>query len=152
MSGDAEIRFTGQLGGDPEMRVTASGVAVAGFQVAVTSRVRSAAGVWADGSTTWFRCTAWKSLAENVANSLRKGDRVSVVGTISSRAYEHEGEQRTSWDVRCDDVAPSLMWTGVEVVRTTTNRNKRDDAAPGDAAVSAPAFQQPAQQSEEPPF
>jgi len=50
------ITIIGNLGGDPELRVTAAGDSVAAFSVAVTDRVKDKrSGEWADGETTWYR-------------------------------------------------------------------------------------------------
>lgn len=116
MLGDATITFTGNLTADPELRFTASGQAVANFSVAVTGRTKNAAGEWKDGNVTFFRCAAWRSLAEHIDESLHKGDRVTVTGTISSRPYEHQGEKRLSWDVECDDLGLSLRFAGARVL------------------------------------
>lgn len=123
MSGDASISFSGNLIGDPELRFTPSGAAVCSFVVAVNSRHKDAAGVWTDGPTTFFRCSAWKSLAENVSASLRKGDAVQVRGTIAAREYEDkDGGKRLSWEVRAAQVAASLAFATAEVKRVSRTK------------------------------
>lgn len=88
MAGKALVEFQGHLGGDPELRFTPAGKAVANFSVAVTDRVKDASGEWADGETTWFRIVAWEHVAEAVAEHLRKGDKVFVRGPEKVQQYE----------------------------------------------------------------
>lgn len=118
MSGNAQISFVGNLGGDPELRFTPSGAAVVNFSVAVVERKRDG-DQWMDGETTWYRCNAWRTLAENVAESLVKGTRVVVVGTLKSRAYENRdtGAKGLSWEVEVDAVGPELRFTTAKVQR-----------------------------------
>ena len=73
---DTYVSITGNLTDSPELRFTPSGAPVANFSVAVTPRVKDRDG-WKDGETSFFRCTAWRSLAENLAE-LDKGTRILV--------------------------------------------------------------------------
>lgn len=153
MSGAADVRFTGNLASDPEMRVTPTGLSVTGFSVAVSECVKDAAGNWGDGPVTFFRCTAWRGLAENIAASLRKGQRVTVAGTIASRAWtDKEGAERISWEVQATDVAASLAFAEVEVkrpLRAVTNGFGEPDKQPVET-VEAPVLAATA--SDQPPF
>jgi len=117
MAGNAQISFVGNLGGDPELRFTPSGAAVVNFSVGVAER-RKEGDNWVDGETTWYRCNAWRSLAENIAESLTKGTRVLVVGTIKSRKYQaRDGGEGVSWEVEVDSVGPDLRWATARVQR-----------------------------------
>lgn len=88
MSGDAVVSFVGNVADTPELRFTPAGAAVSSFQVAVSRRVKDDAGVWSDASTTFYRCSVWRQYAENVAESLARGDRVMVTGDLRPREYE----------------------------------------------------------------
>ena len=106
---DTTITIAGNLTGEPELRFTPNGAAVANFSVAVTPRVKDGDG-WRDGDTSFFRCTAWRTLAEHVAE-LAKGDRVLVYGTLRQRSWQtDEGERRSAVEVQAEDVGPSLKW------------------------------------------
>jgi single-strand DNA-binding protein len=119
VSGDATVTFVGNLAGDPELRFTATGVAVAGFQVAVQGRTKDVKGEWQDAEAFFYRCTVWRDHAEHVAESLGRGDRVVVTGTLRPNTYEtKEGEKRQSLDVQVDEVAPSLRFATVKITRT----------------------------------
>jgi single-strand DNA-binding protein len=117
MAGNAQINFVGNLGGDPELRFTPSGAAVVNFSVGVAERKKEGDS-WVDGETTWYRCNAWRTLAENIAESLTKGTRVVVTGTIKSRSYEtREGGKGVSWEVEVDSIGPDLRWATARVQR-----------------------------------
>lgn len=74
------LTIVGNLTGDPELRHTQDGTAVANFSVASTPRVPDGNGGFKDGETVFWRISAWRKLAENVKASLAKGDRVVVIG------------------------------------------------------------------------
>ena len=83
----------GNLGRDPEMRYTASGVAVTQFSVAVNRNSRDEAGEWKE-ETEWFRVVIFREPAERAAERLRKGSKVYVEGRIQTRQYEKDGQTR----------------------------------------------------------
>lgn len=104
-----QVIIMGNLTRDPEVRFTQSGTAVASFSVASQDRKRDADGNWVDGDTTFLDVTAWRQTAENVGDSLSKGDRVVVYGRLRQRSYETKtGEKRTVLEVEADEVGPSL--------------------------------------------
>ena len=67
-----QIVLIGNLGNDPELRYTPSGVPVASFDLAVKKSWTDAEGGKQE-KTTWFRVTAWRKLAEIAAQYLAKG-------------------------------------------------------------------------------
>jgi single-strand DNA-binding protein len=95
-----QITLVGNLGSDPEMRYTPSGVAVATFSLAVNR-------VWNDPNgqrqekTTWFRISAWRRDAELASQYLSKGRQVLVIGEIEeARTFtDRDGNQRASLEV-----------------------------------------------------
>jgi single-strand DNA-binding protein len=107
---DTSTTIVGNLTEHPELRFTANGAAVANFTVAVTPRVKDGDG-WKDGETSFLRVTAWRQLAEHAADSLSKGDRVLVYGTLRQRSWETpEGERRSVVEVQAEELGPSLRW------------------------------------------
>jgi single-strand DNA-binding protein len=114
---DTHVTIVGNLVDDPELRATQGGAAVANLRVAVTSRIRDEGG-WRDGETSFFRITCWRSLAENAAASLSKGQRVIVTGTLRQRQWETpEGDKRSVVEVQADELGPSLRWATATVKR-----------------------------------
>ena len=102
------ISFTGNLTADPELKFLPSGIPVASFTVAVSKRVKDG-DTWKDGPTSFVRCTVWRQYAENVAESLAKGTKVVVIGSMGQREYEtKDGEKRSVWECQVEDVGPAL--------------------------------------------
>ena len=120
MAGDTVITIVGNVTGDPELRFTPSGAAVANFTVASTPRAFDRqSNEWKDGETLFMRCSVWRDAAENVAESLQRGTRVIVTGRLKSRSYEtKEGEKRTVIEMEVDEVGPSLRYATAKVART----------------------------------
>lgn len=120
MAGETVLTVIGNLTGDPELRFTPSGQAVANFTVASTPRTFDRqANEFKDGDTLFMRCSIWREAAENVAESLTKGARVIVTGRLVQRSYEtREGEKRTVVELQVDEVGPSLRYASAKVTRT----------------------------------
>lgn len=77
----------GNLTADPELRYTPTGAAVANLTIASTPRYFGRqAGGWRDGDTLFMRCNAWRTMAENSAESLSKGDRLVVQGRLRQKS------------------------------------------------------------------
>ena len=104
------LTIVGNLTNDIELKFSASGVAVANFSVAVGDRIlNKETKEWENGPTSFYRCTAFKQLAENIAETLERGMRVVAYGKWEDRPYTtKEGEKKSSWQLTVDDVGPSL--------------------------------------------
>ena len=157
MAGETQITICGNLTSPPELRFTPAGAAVANFTVASTPRTfDKAKNEFVDGDTLFMRCSAWRELAENIAETFPdKGTRVIVQGRLVQRSYEdRDGQKRTVVELQVDEIGPSLKYASAKVTRAQRSGNGGGFAggAPsgqGDPwAGSAPAggF------SDEPPF
>lgn len=103
------VTIVGNATGDAELRFTAQGKPVASFTIAVNERVKNEDGSWGDGDATFYKVTAWDSLAEPTAEAVRKGAKAIVTGKLKSRTYEdREGLTRMSLDVTADEVGLAL--------------------------------------------
>ena len=119
---DTTVTIAGNLTDTPELRFTTGGAAVANFTLAVTPRVKDGDS-WRDGETSFFRCVAWRALAEHLAE-LAKGDRVLVVGSLRQRSWEAEdGQRRTVVEVQVEEAGPSLRWATAKPQRTSKAGN-----------------------------
>ena len=79
------LTLVGNLVAEPELRYINSGAAVVNFTVAHTPRIyNKATNEWTDGEALFMRCNLWRDAAENVAESLHKGNRVIVTGSGGS--------------------------------------------------------------------
>src|SRR5699024_8260981 len=120
MAGEPYITVVGNLAGDPELRFTAWGHAVANFTIAQTPRTfNRETNQWVDDETLWVRASVWREAAENVAETLTKGTRVVAHGRLKARSFEtKEGQPRTNWELDIDEIGASLRWATAQVNRT----------------------------------
>ena len=160
MAGETIITVVGNLTGDPELRFTPSGAAVANFTVASTPRTFDRmTNEWKDGEAMFLNCSVWRQVAENVAESLTKGMRVIVQGRLKSRSYETQNcERRTVFELDVDEVGPCLRYATAKVTRNPSSGNYQSGSA-GWSAPAAPAEPPAATpdpwasaQTDEPPF
>src|SRR3990170_4202931 len=102
------VTLIGNLVDDPELRFTASGLAMARLRFAVNRRWQDKSGTWQE-DTSFFGCTLWRDAAENAAESLQKGMRVIVTGRLEQRNWETaEGEKRSGVEGSMDEMGASL--------------------------------------------
>jgi single-strand DNA-binding protein len=89
----------GNLGRDPEMKYTPSGMPVTTFSVAVSRTWRTPEGENKD-ETEWFRIVAWQKLAETCNEYLRKGSKVYIEGRVQTREWQgQDGQNRQTVEV-----------------------------------------------------
>ena len=71
---------------------------------------------------------AWRGQAENLAESLTKGDRVMVTGRLRQRSWETpEGDKRSVTELEADEVGASLKWATAKVERSSQRGNGQRD-------------------------
>lgn len=126
MAGDTTITIVGNLTGDPEVRWIGDGTAVATFTIASTPRsFDRSSNSWKDGETLFMRCSAWREMGENVAESLKKGMRVIAQGRLQQRSWEtQQGERRSVIEMTVEEIGPSLRYATAQV-----ERNQRRDGS-----------------------
>ena len=98
--------------GDPVLRFTPDGTAVANVRLVCNARKKDAQGGWEDDpkKVLWANASIWRKPAENLVESVRDKDLVNVVGTFYTREYEHNGEKRTSVEIDAVSISPSLTF------------------------------------------
>jgi single-strand DNA-binding protein len=87
------VQLIGNLGKDPETRVTPTGKKVTNFSLAVSTHWRTQEGENRE-STDWFNIEAWGRLGEICQEYLCKGRLVFVEGRLHTDRYEQQGETR----------------------------------------------------------
>lgn len=115
---DNTITVVGNLTRDPELRFTQTGRARALLGVAVNRRwMNRQTNDWEE-QVSFFNVVCWAELAENVSESLAKGNRVVITGRLEQRSWEtQDGEQRNVVEIIADEIAPSLRWATAEITR-----------------------------------
>jgi len=119
------ITIIGNVTRDPELRYLTSGTALAQLGVAVNRRYQQN-GEWQE-DTSFFDVVCWRELADNVSESISKGDRIIVTGRLEQRSWEtQDGEKRSKVEIVADEVGPSLRWATAKVEKI-----RRDGPAGG---------------------
>lgn len=112
------VTVVGRLTADPELRFTPSGAAVANFTIASNDSYKDGSGEWVDKPAVFLRANIWRDAAENVAESLSKGDEVIAVGKLTQREFEdRDGNNRTVVELEVLSVGPSLRAATAKVNR-----------------------------------
>ncbi|MBV1851898.1 single-stranded DNA-binding protein [Catellatospora tritici] len=147
MANETTLTLVGNLTADPDLRYTPAGVALCKFSVASTPRVfDSAKSEWRDGDPLFMNCMIWRDMAENVAESLRKGARVVVTGRLRLNQWTTpEGEKRSGFQLDVEDIGASLRYVRAEVKKLVRTGG-------GQAAASGDSPWETSGADPEPPF
>ena len=85
------VVLVGRLTKDIELRYTQTGIAVARFTLAVNRAFSNQQG---EKEADFISCIAWRKQAENLANYMRKGNQIGVVGRIQTGSYDDKDGKR----------------------------------------------------------
>lgn len=130
------ITIVGNVAATPELRRLPSGDAVVGFRVGVTERrLDKQTSQWVDGNTSWYRVSAYRSLAENIHRSIGAGERVVVSGRFSLQEWETDVKKGVSAEIEAEAVGHDLRW-GTSVFTRTAARSGDNAAAEGAETVA----------------
>jgi single-strand DNA-binding protein len=129
------VTLVGNMGGDPELRYSQKGTAIASFSVAV-NQVRKGPDGERQENTEWFRIRVGGPQTEFVQR-LSKGTKVLVLGRLDISHYQNrDGEPRTGFDVWADDVqAMSSRMGGGEPDGMQDSDGEREPAAAGISSI-----------------
>jgi single-strand DNA-binding protein len=97
------VMLLGNLGADPEVRMTPGGQAVCNLRIATTERYKDKHDAWQE-KTEWHRITVWGRRGEALGKIMHKGDRVFIEGRLQTSSYEKNGEKRYSTDIVATNV------------------------------------------------
>ena len=118
MANGNNVTVVGNLTRDPELRFTNAGRPQCQFGLAVNRRWQNHQTQEWEEATSFFDVVIWGDMAENVSDSLSKGDRVVVDGRLEQRSWEtQDGEKRTKVEIIADEVAPSLKWATAQITK-----------------------------------
>lgn len=101
-----KVILVGNLGRDPEVRYTPTGLAIANLTLATTE-------VWKDkqtGSnqekTEWHRVVLYQRLAEIAGEYLKKGSKVFIEGRLQTRKWQDKtsGQDRYTTEIVADSL------------------------------------------------
>ena len=100
-----KVILIGNLGKDPEIKYTPSGVPVAKFSLATNERYKDKAGEWQD-RTEWHNIVAWQRLAEIVGEYVKKGSKIYIEGRLQTSSWEDKqsGEKKYRTEIIANDL------------------------------------------------
>ncbi len=100
-----KVILVGNLGKDPEVKYTPSGVPVAKFSIATNERFKDKAGEWQD-RTEWHNIVAWQRLAEIIGEYVKKGSKIYIEGKLQTSSWEDKqsGEKKYRTEIVAQEV------------------------------------------------
>jgi single-strand DNA-binding protein len=122
-----KVILVGNVGKDPEVKYTPSGVALAKFSLATNERFKDKSGEWQD-RTEWHNVLAWQRLAEIVGEYVHKGDKLYIEGKLQTSSWE----DRQSGDkkFRTEIVARDIVLLGTPDAPESGTRNVDEERTP----------------------
>lgn len=123
----AAITIRGRVGKDLDIKFTSGGKPYVPFSVVSNTRKKSASGEWVDADTSWWDCKAFGPYAEAVVDNIRRGDLVTITGTIKQTTWiDKNGDKRSSYEVLVDTIAKQVQ---VQKYHTGTRTKNEDPVA-----------------------
>jgi single-strand DNA-binding protein len=153
------VTVEGRLTADPALSYTQSGIAMSKFTLVSNSRKRQDDGTWVDDKTCFLRCIVWRKPAENVAESLVKGDTAVITGRLITEEWEKDGVKQSMIVCHVENIGAGLRFRQLRhgEANSTPGGNpdrpaERSTAPQADVwSTGQPTSQVPAG-SDEPPF
>lgn len=108
------VTVTGNLGAEVEIKRAEGSDEIARMSVAETVMRPNAKGEFVPVHTNWIPVTAFGGLARRAVQSLKKGDRVTVHGTIRTRSYEKDGQKHRGFEVVADSIERAQLLARAE--------------------------------------
>ena len=134
-----KVILVGNLGKDPEIKVTPSGTTVANFSLATNERSKDKNGQWQD-RTEWHNLVAWQRTAEIIGEYVKKGSKVYVEGSLRTRSWDDKntGEKKYRTEIWVNDLVLLSGRGEGEAARAAGAGNNFDQRAPEHEPAAAP--------------
>jgi single-strand DNA-binding protein len=100
-----KVILVGNLGKDPEVKYTPSGIPVAKFSIATNERYKDKSGEWQD-RTEWHNIVAFQRMAEIVGEYVKKGSKIYLEGRLQTSSWEDKqsGEKKYRTEIIANDL------------------------------------------------
>lgn len=129
------VALDGHLGRDPELKFTQGGQPYATLSLATSTESRkNQSGEWEDVSQ-WHRVVVWGPDGEDLAQGAHKGDRCAVMGTLTYRSWEKDGQRHYLTEIKA---TTAKYWPKDGTSRTS--RTSNNGSAGGGRAGSPPSY------------
>lgn len=136
-----KVILVGNVGGDPEVRTTESGVKVARIRLATSERYTDKQSGERKELTEWHTITLWRGLADVVDRYVHKGSQLYIEGRLRTREWTDTNNiKRYTTEILADNM------------QLLGSRGDGQSAAPAAAQPAQPAYQQPAAQPAQPAY
>lgn len=148
------MTIIGNLAAEPELKFTPNGKACVKFPVATSERYKDLKGQWESRNLTYWNVIAWDRMAENVTESLRKGDKVIVYGKAYTVSWEDKktGEKRSRMEVTATEVAIGLSKVSAHIQRAEQPDKGGGWGTPAKAVEVGNSWTVPSGEDDIPPF
>jgi len=153
-----KVILIGNLGKDPELKRTGSGIPVASVTVATNERFKGKDGNWQD-RTEWHNVVLWQRLAEIATEYTKKGSKVYIEGRLQTRSWDDKtGQKRYTTEIVASDLVllggrgEGGSGGGSYNQQRSASGNDFDQSAPAGAADTADAPQATEITDEDIPF
>lgn len=134
MAGINKVILVGNLGQQPELRYTPSGIAVCSLRMATSESYTDRASGERVTTTEWHNVVLWRGLAETAGKYLKTGSQVFIEGKLKTRQWQdQQGQNRYTTEV----VADVMQLLGPAPGRD--NAQSQKSTAEPVAVASAPA-------------
>jgi single-strand DNA-binding protein len=142
-----KVILVGNLGKDPEVKYTPSGVAVAKFSLATNERYKDKSGEWQD-RTEWHNIVVWQKLAEIVGEYVKKGSKIYIEGRLQTSSWEDKqsGEKKYRTEIIAHDLvllggrgegeSYGRAARGASASESMDQRSHAEDTAPHPAEIT----------------
>lgn len=146
MAGINKVILLGNLGRDPEMRHTQSGVPVCSFPLATSETYTDRQSGEKKTVTEWHNVVLWRRLAETAEKYLRKGSQVYIEGKVRTRSWDDEaGQKRYTTEI----VGDVMQLLGRPEGGQSNEDNRQQYAESASTASITPQASSPSQSSDE---
>jgi single-strand DNA-binding protein len=142
-----KVMLLGNLGADPELRVTPSGQSILKLRLATTESYLDKGGTRQE-RTEWHRVTVWGKRGEALSKILGKGSTIFVEGRLQTSSYEKNGEKRYSTDIVANNIILAGRGRGAGAEPGYEGGGRREPAHGGSGAPSGARAPAPAAEEE----
>lgn len=138
---NSAVTLIGTVSRDPQMKYLPNGTPVAEFGLVYNKRRKNQeTNQWEDGDAQFYDIKCWRGLAENVAESIQKGNRVIVFGELEFRSWQaDDGSKRNKIEVVAEAVGPDLLWATAQVQKVERSGQSNATSQPNQAPLQGGA-------------
>ena len=122
------ITIRGFVGTEPNHLKTESGVELTSFRMGSTTRkIDPVTGVWIDSDSNWYSVVCFGNLAQNVAESIRKNERVLVTGQLKIKDWDNGEKSGRSVEIHAKALGHDLNFGTSQLERRSPATFEEDD-------------------------